>query len=193
MSTRNRLEHWEALFRHRIAAQVSSDPAHDLAHVERVVRMAKNLATIEDADLRVVVPAAWLHDLVMTSKTSRQRALASKRAATAARKFLLCEGYPASLIASIEHAITAHSFSARVDPKTLEAEVVQDADRLDALGAIGIARCFATGAGLRQSFYNVEDPFGKGRRLDDHKYSLDHFEVKLFRIAKTLRTPAHRL
>ena len=168
------------------------DPAHDLEHVERVVRTAEQLALAEGARLDVVMPATWLHDLVIVSKTGSERSLASIRSAQEADKFLQDIGYPANLLTDIRHAIEAHSFSADIEPVTLEAKVVQDADRLDALGAIGIARAFATGARLGQQFYDPDDPFAEGRDLDDQKFTVDHFEVKPFRIAERLHTELAR-
>jgi uncharacterized protein len=70
--------------------------------------------------------------------------------------------------------------------------VLQDADRLDAIGAIGVARCFATGAVMRQPFYHPEDPFPSSRELDDKRWSLDHFYRKLLRIPATLHTATAR-
>jgi uncharacterized protein len=125
-------------------------------------------------------------------KKSPDRCLASRQSAQQAWKFLKEIGFPSNLIPQISHAIEAHSFSANVEPLTIEAKVVQDADRLDALGAIGIGRCFATGAALGQQFYEPNDPFAENRTLDDHKFTVDHFEVKLFKIAEALRTETAR-
>ncbi|MBC7449384.1 MAG: HD domain-containing protein [Hymenobacteraceae bacterium] len=122
-----------------LAVRAEGDVAHDAEHIRRVVTNARQLAASTGADERVVVPAAWLHDCVSVAKDSPQRTQASRLAATAA-DFLRASGYPATYIPAIEHAIEAHSFSAGIAPRTLEARVVQDADRLDTLGAVGIAR-----------------------------------------------------
>jgi uncharacterized protein len=140
----------------------------------------------------VVLPAAWLHDIVAVRKDSPDRARASTLAAAEAARFLRDIDYPAALVAEIAHAIEAHSFSAGIEPRTLEAQVVQDADRLEALGAIGIARCFATTGAMARPLYCPDDPFGVARALDDKAYALDHFELKLFRVAETLRTASGR-
>lgn len=121
----------------------TSDPAHDLAHVKRVVSTSKRLALEEKAELEIVVPAAWLHDLVNLSKEHPQRKLASQMAADEAVSFLRNVHYPDKYLDGVHHAIAAHSFSAGLVPATIEAKIVQDADRLDALGAIGIARLFS--------------------------------------------------
>lgn len=178
-----------------------ADPAHDLLHVGRVVATATRLAAEESADLLIVLPAAWLHDLVDIPKDDPRRTQASRRSADAAVAFLRNAGFPADRLDDVRHAIEAHSFSAKIDPKTKEAEVVQDADRLEALGAIGIARCFATGGAMRRTFYDEADPFGADwtnpdvpprRPADDAANTLDHFWAKLFHVAETLRTPSGR-
>ena len=93
---------------------------------------------------------------------------------------------------AIRHAIEAHSFSAGIAPETLEAKVVQDADRLDALGAIGLARCIAVGAALGRPVYEPNDPFCRERVPDDRGASVDHFYTKLLKLAGTMQTAAGR-
>jgi len=173
----------------RFAAQ---EPAHDLLHCRRVVAMAKRLCALERGRAEVVVPAAWLHDWVAVAKDDPLRAGASKRSAAAAVEWLRLQGYPEADCSKVAHAIEAHSFSAGIEPQTLEAAIVQDADRLDALGAIGIARCFATAGTLRRPFYCEQDPFCESRAPNDISFTLDHFFAKLLRIADTLRTDGGR-
>ena len=182
------LESWEQKFEQRIRQNGKVDPAHDILHIKRVVQNARHIASREGARLEIVIPSAWLHDLVILPKNDPGRSKASALAAAAAIEYLRSEGYPEALIPKIQHCIEAHSFSAGIAPESLEAKVVQDADRLDAIGAFGIARCFSTGARLDQPFYEQEDPFAERRRLNDEKYSLDHFKVKLFPIVETLNT-----
>jgi uncharacterized protein len=169
------------------------DPAHDHAHFLRVVTTAKRLAEAEGAKLEVVIPAAWLHDLVNVPKDDPRRSIASKLSGEAGVRFLRQAGYPEVYLEEIRHAIEAHSYSAKIEAETKEAAVVQDADRLDGLGAIGIARVFTVGGLLGRKIYEPTDPFGtSGRELDDLENTLDHFFVKLFRTATTLRTSAGR-
>jgi uncharacterized protein len=168
------------------------DPSHDILHVKRVVATAKQLAQVEGANLDIVVPAAYLHDLVLISKSDPRRSQASKLSADEAGRFLAELGYSADLIPAIQHAIEAHSFSAGIPADTIEAKVVQDADRLDGLGAIGIARCFSMSGLLSRDFYSAEDPFCLERVPDDQKNSLDHFFVKLFRVPSMLQTDSGR-
>jgi uncharacterized protein len=184
---------WEARFAAFLIEQQSgADTAHDEGHVRRVVANAKKLAEVEGAELAVVLPAAWLHDCVVIAKNSAERSSASRLAAKRAGGFLREAGYPAKHIAAIEHAIEAHSFSARVAPQTLEAKVVQDADRLEALGAVGIARTLITGGANGTPFYDPAEPFPITRAADDRTSIIDHFFTKLLLLADTMQTAAGR-
>jgi uncharacterized protein len=184
---------WTDRFANFLETQAAdTDAAHDRAHIERVATTARRLALAEDAQMDVVVPAAWLHDCVVRPKDAPDRDQASRLAAEAASDFLEKEGYPDRWIPDIEHAIAAHSYSGSVEPDTTEAKVVQDADRLDALGAIGIARCFTVGGALDQTLYNPDDPFCDDRSPNDDTYTLDHFYAKLLRLPDTMQTEAGR-
>jgi len=183
---------WEPRFVQFIAGQPGSDPAHGLVHLRRVVATAVRLATEEGARIDIVLPAAWLHDCVHVAKDSPDRPLASRLAAAHAISFLQQAGYPSEALPEIAHAIEAHSYSAGIPPRTVEAKVVQDADRLDALGAIGIARCVAVGAALGRSLYEPDDPFCERRQPDDSGASVDHFYTKLLKLAGTMQTAAGR-
>jgi uncharacterized protein len=184
---------WEARFAAFLAEHESaSDSAHDRGHVRRVVASAKKLAAAERADLAVVLPAAWLHDCVVIAKNSPERASASRLAADRAGEFLRTAGYPAEHIPAIEQAIEAHSFSAGVAPQTIEAKVVQDADRLEALGAIGIARTLITGGANGTPFYDFSEPFPVTRVADDRTSIIDHFFTKLLKLADTMQTASGR-
>ncbi len=202
------MEWLDAALRAHLAARLApshtkggaSDPAHDLLHLERVVATAKRIAAAEGADLRVVLPAAWLHDYVVVPKDDPRRNQASRLAAVEACAYLKEIGYAAALAGSssqgsplmdaIAHAIEAHSFSANIQPQTLEAKVVQDADRLDGIGAIGIARCFACAGVMNRPFYSPTDPFCTTREPDDALFTIDHFYAKLFKTAASMQTAA---
>lgn len=176
-----------------LQAQDHADAAHDLNHILRVVKVAKKLARAENADLAVVVPAAWLHDCVSLPKNHPDRHLASTLASDKAIEFLASINYSREHYGAIRHSIMAHSFSANIKAETLEAKVVQDADRLDALGAVGIARCMQVSGALNRALYASEDPFCENREPDDSRYSVDHFFNKLFRIAESLHTASAQL
>jgi uncharacterized protein len=183
---------WEPRLRRFAAEQPGADPGHGPAHLERVVATALRLAAEEGARVDVVLPAAWLHDCVHVAKDSPDRARASQLAADHALGFLRGAGYPSDALPGIRHAIEAHSYSAGIAPQTLEARVVQDADRLDALGAIGLARCIAVGAALGRPLYEPDDPFCRSRAPDDRGASVDHFYSKLLKLAATMQTAAGR-
>ncbi len=183
---------WEPRLRRFVADQPGADPGHGPVHLERVVANALRLATEEGARIEVVLPAAWLHDCVHVAKDAPERASASRLAAEHAVRYLESAGYPAALLPGIRHAIEAHSYSAGIPPVTVEAKVVQDADRLDALGAVGLARCIAVGAALGRPVYGPEDPFCRARAPDDRRASVDHFFTKLLKFADTMQTAAGR-
>ena len=175
-----------------LADLVPADAAHDISHVRRVVKNVVGLTESEDANPLVTLPSAWLHDCVAVAKDSPLRAQGSRLAAEAACGFLADIDYPAELIPEVFHAIEAHSYTANIPTRTLEAEVVQDADRLDSLGAIGIARCLLVGGRLNLQMFNHDDPFCDEREPDDSSYTIDHFYAKLFKLPDTMKTEAGR-
>ncbi len=186
------------LFEKKIAEKMTEiasadDPAHDFLHFKRVVTTAKALCIEERAKLEVVMPASWLHDFVNVPKNDPRRSQGSRLSAEAAIGFLKQLNYPEKYFNEISHAIAAHSFSANIEPESLEAQIVQDADRLDGLGAIGIARCFAVAGLLKRSFYSDTDPFCSERPFDDSRYTVDHFFAKLFKTADSLKTKTGKL
>lgn len=164
------------------------DAAHDLEHVRRVAANARELAAAEGASLEIVLPAAWLHDCVTVPKDSPQRVTASRLAAAQAVGWLREWGWPEVLLPDTAHAIEAHSFSAGIAPRTIEAKVVQDADRLDALGAVGLARCLMLGGALGRMLYATDDPFCELRPPDDRTACVDHFYTKLLKLEATMQT-----
>lgn len=168
------------------------DAAHDAQHVRRVVANAKRLAEAEGAPLAVVVPAAWLHDCVHVAKDSPDRARASRLAADEATRLLRAWGYDETLLDDIAHAIEAHSFTAGITPRTSAARVVQDADRLDALGAVGLARTLMLGGAMRRPLYEPSDPFCEHRPADDGASTIDHFYTKLLHLPERMQTMAGR-
>lgn len=169
-----------------------ADSAHDLGHVGRVVLSAALMCPGEGAHPAVVFAASWLHDCVPVPKNSPDRSRASRLCAAAASEFLAEAGWDPGQIPAIAHAIEAHSFSAGIEPTTIEARVVQDADRLDALGAHGLARCIATGASMGTGLVHPTDPWARDRPLDDVRWSVDHFFAKLFKLPDLMKTRSGR-
>jgi uncharacterized protein len=164
------------------------EPAHDYLHVARVAATGRALAEEEGADLNVVVPAALLHELFNHPKGHPDSHMSGEICAVRAAVVLREEGCPPGLVEPICYAIRVHPFSRGVVPETLEARVLQDADRLDAIGAVGVARCFATCAEMRRPFYAAADPFCRGRQPDDKRFGLDHFYKKLLLLPETMNT-----
>ena len=187
------LDPWLPIFDEKaLELYPTTDPSHDVLHIRRVVAAALKLSREEGADTMIVLPAAYFHDFVNVPKADPRRAQASALSAEAALRYLREVDYPVQYLSAVRHAIEAHSFSANISCETIEAMVVQDADRLDSLGAIGIARCVTTSTLMARPYYHEHDFFGENRRLDDKNYAVDHFFVKLFRIAETLQTPSAR-
>lgn len=171
---------------------LAQDAGHDWSHILRVVKTATALAAAEGADLKVVIPAAYLHDIVNVPKNHPERNRASELAADKAVKLLSEHGYDATKFDAIHRAIVEHSWSRGVAPSTREAACVQDADRLDAIGAIGVLRCAAVNVQMKTLFYDPTDPFAEGRPLDDKQFMLDHYFVKLLKLADSLQTEQGR-
>ena len=172
-----------------IAAQeMAQDSAHDLAHLDRVWASCHRIASTEGGDLRILLAGAYLHDLVNLPKDAPNRAEASCLAAAAAAPHLTRLSYRPEEIAATRHVIEAHSFSAGIEPQSLEARILRDADRLDAIGATGLARCFAVSGALGRPLYDPTDPFARARPLDDKTQALDHFPLKLLQLGQGMLT-----
>lgn len=167
-----------------------SDPAHDWPHIGRVAAAAKKMCESEGADLEITLAAVYCHDLVNLPKNHPERKNASTLAAHEATPHLEKAGFNSEEIEKIKSAIIEHSFSKGLKPSSIEAAIVQDADRLDALGAIGILRCAAVNTKMESSFYEPQDPFAEDRPLDDSKFMVDHYFVKLFKLPELMNTQA---
>jgi uncharacterized protein len=169
------------------------DPAHDFQHIMRVYKNAELIGRKEGADMEVLLPAALLHDLVVYPKGSAKTSKSADDSANLAEKWLQRYGYPQDKIDKICYCIRTHSYSKRLVPSTLEGKILQDADRLDALGAIGVVRTFSVGGTEGRAFYNPSDPFWKSNReLNDREWTLDHFQTKLLKLKKSMHTKTAR-
>ncbi|HGF5187473.1 TPA: HD domain-containing protein [Vibrio parahaemolyticus] len=187
------LSQFEPLFLEFMQQEMQVDAAHDIEHVKRVVNTAKQLCDEENADIAIVLPAAYLHDCFTYPKDHPNRKQSSAIAAKKAIAYLESIQYPQHYHDAIAHAIEAHSFSANIRPNTLEAQIVQDADRLDALGAIGVTRCIQVSTQFNAQLYNDNDMFAKERELNDKQFTVDHFQTKLFKIVDTMNTESAKL
>lgn len=161
----------------------SNDGSHDLAHISRVFRNAMRIHAQEGGNGAILAAATLLHDCVAVEKNSPLRAQASRLAAQKASGILKELGWSQQDTDAVSHAIEAHSFSANIEPETIEAIILQDADRLDAIGMVGAARCFYIAGRMGSGLYDPADPLASNRPLDDRAWAIDHFETKLFRLA----------
>jgi uncharacterized protein len=189
------LDYWRTRFVQWLEQHwIQEDKSHDIQHLHRVWRNAEKLWKEDGsvADLLVLLAATYFHDLVTVPKSNPLRQKASWLSAEKTIGLLTSEfaGFPREKLPSIHHAIHAHSFSANIPTSTPEAEILQDADRMEALGAMGIARLFYTAGLMKSSLYNIEDPEGKNRLLNDNLYALDHIEAKLLTLPGTMKTTA---
>lgn len=170
------------------------DLAHDIEHIMRVYRWAVQLAADEEEDPDLAGAAALVHDLVNIPKESTQRAFASELSAVAGAEILPKAGYNPDEVQQIIEAVRTCSWSRGEDATTRLGAVLQDADRLDSLGAIGVMRNIACAQSMRTRgnlgfLYDPEDPFGKERNtLDDKKFAIDHYPIKLLKLAKSMNT-----
>jgi len=169
-----------------------ADGAHDAAHLVRVWRNVGRIAAREGGRMDILAAATLLHDAVHVPKDDPRRDQASRLAADRAREALAALGWAADRIDAVAHCIAAHSFSAGIAPQGIEARILQDADRLDAIGAVGIARCFAVSGSLGRGIAHPTDPGAARRPLDDRRHALDHFEVKLLRLSDRFQTETGR-
>jgi uncharacterized protein len=190
---RNDPADWQPRLAALAAGAAGGDGAHDASHLERVWRNAQELlARHPEANSLVVMAACYLHDLVNLPKNDPERNRASRRSAGLARHQLSWMGFPPELLDGVAHAIEAHSFSAAIPAQTIEAKIVQDADRLDALGAVGLARMFYIAAKMGSALAHPTDPLAHHRPLDDRAYSLDHIATKLAALPGMMQTEGGR-
>jgi uncharacterized protein len=173
-----------------------ADSVHDFDHIIRVVALAERIAHLEGADISIVRAAAFLHDLGR-AKSQANNLNHAAIAADQAGKLLQSWGAPTSWTMAVQHAIAAHRFRTAPEPETLEARVVFDADKLDAIGAIGIARAFAYGGAHGQRLWapmediNLMAWIEKGDNPDEHT-PVHEYVVKLSRIKDRLTTATGR-
>lgn len=175
-----------------VKKRIQNDPAHDFTHIMRVYKNAQKIAKHEKANQKIVLAAVLLHDIVQFRKSDQRSKTASAKSAKLATKILKKYDFSEDEVRIIHDAILDHSFSRGKIPKTLEGKILQDADRLDALGAIGIARTFSVGGYEKRQIYNESDPFCQKRKPDDNSWTVDHFYRKLLLLEKKMNTKSAR-
>ncbi|MBN9300005.1 MAG: phosphohydrolase [Filimonas sp.] len=187
------LEAWEQRFITYVQAHLhNEDGAHDLKHFHRVWKTSRYINEQEGnvADNLVLLAAAYFHDFVTVPKNHPDRSKVSKLSADKTKEILANDfpDFPKDKIDDVAHAVHAHSFSAAVTPETPEAKILQDADRMEAIGAIGLARVFYIAGLMKSSLFEANDPFAKNRELNDSRYAIDHFPAKLLKLPAMMNT-----
>lgn len=172
---------------------MDNDSAHDFDHVMRVYKNAQKICKKEKANEKLVLCSALLHDIVSYPKSDKRSKLSSVESAQKSKLILKKYNFSKEEIIIISDAIRDHSFSQNKIPKSIVGKILQDADRLDAIGAIGIARVFATGGSLKRPFYNIDDPFCKTRKPDDKIWTVDHFYQKLLKLESLMNTKSGKM
>jgi uncharacterized protein len=163
------------------------DTAHDFDHVLRVLALAERIGQAEGADLEIVRAAALLHDVARADEEGSSTCHA-QAGAQRAREIL--HGYPPEKVEAVAQAIATHRFREKSIPQTLEAQVLYDADKLDAMGAIGVARAYAISGQARQRLWGPvpADYRGEAQGTPEHT-AVHEFVFKLSRLKGTLFTP----
>ena len=160
----------------------------------RVLRAAERIVHAEDADLEIVIPAALLHDFVISPKHNPRSRSDSRLSAAFAKKILnSLKGYPPQKIALVYKAILECSFTKGIKSDFLEGKILQDADRLDTVGALGIMRAFATTGQLQVPFYSLHDPFCQKRKPAPKLYTIDFLYVRSLKVESSMNTRTGRL
>ena len=189
------LTQWQQRFERWLGENhTTDDTAHDISHFRRVWMTAQKILANQAVEPLVILTACYFHDIVSLPKNHPERGQSSRLAARKTREILhrSFPDFPPAHYDAVAHAIEAHSFSAGIAPQSLEAKIVQDADRLEALGAIGLARVFAVSGALGVPLFDAHDPFADARTPDDRAFALDHFQTKLLRLPDTMQTEMGR-
>lgn len=165
------------------------DPSHDFLHAARVSKLAEDIAKEEDADQDIVVAAALFHDVIVYPKNHPDSKNEAEESAEYACKILQSiSEFPKDKIDNVMTCIQEHSFSKQIIPKLLEAKILQDADKLEATGAISIMRTFASAGQMKTTFYNEADPFCKNRSPEPFNYAVDLFYARLLKVESLMHT-----
>lgn len=167
------------------------DPVHGFSHVLRVYRLCELIGTEENADLDIVRAAALLHDVDGDVDIREEHHLA---AASFAEKTLVKEGWEKERIEEVIHCIRAHRFRDNLEePQTLEAKVLFDADKIDAIGAVGVARAVAYALRAGMDVYAPPSPtyLATGKLAPGESQTVAHeYLYKLRRIKDRIYTKA---
>ncbi|WP_299107993.1 HD domain-containing protein [uncultured Winogradskyella sp.] len=170
----------------------NAEGGHDWFHIERVYKNTLSIAKHEDVNTTVVTLAALLHDIADSKFHNGDETIGSRKAS----EFLLSKNVDSEIIEHVTQIIDNMSFKNTFDLNTSftskEMEVVQDADRLDAIGAIGIARCFNYGGFKDRALYNPDIKPNLNMTKAEYKNSdaptINHFYEKLLLLKDQMNT-----
>lgn len=172
-------------------ARMDGDPGHDFHHALRVAAWTIRIGG-DEVDAVNAIVAALLHDVINLPKNSPDRARASELSAELASELMRKHAFSRAAIDDVSAAIRTHSFSRGETPTNTLGRALQDADRLEALGALGVMRTVSCGAQMGAVFFDAEDPWAKARALDDKRFTVDHFFVKLLGLGAAMNTDVGR-
>ena len=167
---------------------LKNDPSHDFEHIMRVYKNAEKICKTESVNKKLVLISVLLHDIVKKSQSRKSSKSSADLSAEKSLEILKKLNMSKLEINIITEAIRNHSFTKKKISKTIEGRILQDADRLDAIGAVGIARAFCVSGVKNRPFYNPNNPFAKKRTLNDKKWALDHFFKKLLLLENQMNT-----
>lgn len=169
--------------------RINNDPSHDFLHALRVLELSEKIAEEEKGDLDIIIPSALFHDVIVYPKNHYKSAHSSTDSAKLTKLILEKQpAYPKEKILKTYKAIQVCSFTKGKTPNFLEAKILQDADSLEAVGAISIMRTFSSAGCMNRQFYDIKDPFCKNREPNDKLYALDLFYTRLLIVHKKLYT-----
>ena len=184
------------------AYYVAADPVHDFQHIQRVLALAERVGREEGADLEILRAAVLLHDAAGAAPSTAapgaeagSRATHHEASAEFAREVLQGEGWPEARIEAVLHCIRAHRFRGTEAPRSLEAKILFDCDKLDVLGAIGVARTMAYAALAGQPLTGEPSEKFKatGAKEPGEPHTPYHeFLFKLAKVKDRMHTPTAR-
>jgi len=158
-------------------------PSHDWLHVKRVANLAEELQKIEGGDQEILMLSVYLHDIGRAREDNGEIKDHAAWGAKKAGEILSNQGYNQDVIERVQHCIEAHRYSNNIEPKTVEAKILSDADNLDAIGATGIARTFSFSGESQQPLARLENPKKEGRET-----TLNHVREKLLDLKDRMYT-----
>lgn len=165
------------------------DSSHDFFHAMRVLKLVKKIQKKEGGNLKILIPGALFHDIVIFPKNHKRSDSAQLKSAIVAKRFLeknFKEYYSSNEIEQVYKIIKECSFTKNIEKTCLEGKILQDADSLESIGSIAIIRAFHSGGQMNRPFYNEFDPFCKNRTPEPKIYTLDVIYARVLKIKDRL-------